>query len=143
MTDLPKRPRTISLVLLLLVVLGAIQLATVVALSRQSALLLDLQVKPDPRLRMIIAVVWTAVFWGSAIALRHKLPATRWLIPLFLALNAFYGMAIRGLFVQVPISGDQWLLHSLFAAALILFAWWALNRDAARYYYLEDKLADA
>jgi ABC-type enterochelin transport system permease subunit len=143
MTDSPKRPRTISLILLLLLILGTIQLATVVALSRQSALLLDLQVKPDPRLRMIIAVVWMALYWGIAIALRQKVSATRWLIPLLLALNALYELVVRGLFAQVPVNGDQWLLNSLFAAAFVLFAWWALNRNAAKTYYLEDKLADA
>jgi hypothetical protein len=135
MTEPPKRPRTISLVLLLLLILGFIQFATVVALSRQSALLLDLQVKPDPRLRMIIAAVWTAVYWSMAIALWRKAAVTRWLIPLFLALNALYEIAILGLFAQVPITGDQWLLYGLFAVALVIFAWWALNRGAAKAYY--------
>jgi hypothetical protein len=121
--------------------MGIIQLATVVALSRQSALLLDLQVKPDPRLRMFMALVWTAVFWVLTIALWRKAVVTRWLIPFFLALYALYELAILGLFTQVPISSDLWLQRSLFAVARVLFTFWALNRDAAKSYFLEDKPA--
>ena len=134
----PKRPRTISLVLLLLIILGIIQAATVVALIRQSALLLDLQVRPDPRLRLLIAAVWMVLFWSLAIALWRKKALTRWLIPLCIAFYALYELAILAVFVQVPISSDRWLQYSFFAVTLVLFAYWALNRSAAKPYFLED-----
>lgn len=137
----PKRPRTISLVLLILLILGIIQAAKVVALTEQSALLLDLQVRPDPRLRLIAAAVWMALFWGIAIALWRRSALTCWLIPALLAVYALYELGILAFFAQVPISSDRWRLYSFFAVALVLFTYWALNRSAARSYYLEDEPA--
>lgn len=142
MRDLPKRPRTITLVLLVLILLGIIQAGKVVALTQQSALLLDLQVKPDPRLLMLTAAVWMVLFWSSAFALWRKTALTRWLIPLLLAAYALYELAILGIFVRIPISMDRWIQNSICAAALVLFALWALNRSAAKTYYLEDGLSD-
>lgn len=133
-----KRPRTISIVLLMLVILGIIQAAKGVALREQSALLLDLQVRPDPRLRFLIAAVWMVLFWSLAIALWRKMAVTRWLTPLLLAFYALYELAILGLFAQVPISSDRWLQYTIVTVALVLFAYWALNRSAANSYYLED-----
>ena len=134
----PKRPRTIALVLLVLVILGIIQAAKVVALNEQSALLLDLQVRPDPRLRLLIAAVWMLLFWCLAIALWRKIVLTRWLIPLLLAFYAVYELAIIGLFAQVPINRAQWLQHTFVAFTFVLFAYWALNKSSAKSYYLED-----
>lgn len=134
----PKRPRTISLVLLVLVILGIIQAAKGVALREQFALLLDLQVRPDPRLRFLIAAVWMVLFWSLAIALWRKMAVTRWLTPLLLAFYALYELAILRLFTQVPISSDRWLQYTIVTVVLVLFAYWALNRSAANSYYLED-----
>jgi hypothetical protein len=142
MKDLPKRPRTISLVLILLVILGFIQVAKVVALNEQSALLLDLQVTPDPRLRMVIAAIWMVVFWVLAIALWRKITWTRWLVPALMALYVVYELAVLRVFAQVPISNERWFLNSFLAVALVSFAFWALNRSAVIPYYLEDEPAN-
>ena len=142
MKDSPKRPRTISLVLLLLIFLGFFQAAKVVALNEQSALLLDLQVTPDPRLRMLIAAIWMVVFWVLAYALWRKIALTRWLVPALIALYAFYELAVLRLFAQVPISSERWILNSFLAIALVSLAFWALNRSAVNSYYLEDEPVD-
>lgn len=134
----PKRPRTIALVFLVLVILGIIQAAKVVALNEQSALLLDLQVRPDPRLRLLIAAIWMLLFWSLAIALWRKIVLTHWLIPLLLAFYALYELALMGLFAQVPINRARWLQHTFVAFTLVLFAYWALNKGTAKSYYLED-----
>lgn len=142
MKDSPKRPRTIFLVIILLIFLGFIQAAKVVALNEQSALLLDLQVSPDPRLRMVIAAIWMIVFWILAVALWRKKTLTRWLVPALIALYVVYELAVLRLFAQVAISGERWFLNSFLAAALVSFAYWALNRSAAIPYYLEDEPAN-
>lgn len=142
MKDSPKRPRTISLILILLIFLGFIQAAKVVALNEQSALLLDLQVTPDPRLRMVIAAIWLMVFWILAFALWRKITLTRWLVPALIALYVVYELALLRLFSQVPISSERWFLNSFIAVALVSFAYWALNRRVIIPYYLEDEPAD-
>jgi hypothetical protein len=139
MRNEPKRYRTVSLVLLLLIVLGFIQAAKVVALREQSALLLDLQVRPDPRLRMLIATVWMVVFWVLAIALWRRIALTRWLVPLIIALHVVYETAILGLFAKVSINSGRWFLYSVMAIALVSFTFWALNRRSNNTYFWEDK----
>jgi hypothetical protein len=141
MSASPNRPRTITLVLWLLIVLGLWQAAKAVALGEQSRLLLDLSVKPDPRLRLVIAVAWMLVFWGLAFALWRRVAATRWLIPLSLALYALYELAILGIFARVSIAEQRWIQYGLITTVSVLFAYWALNRSAAAPYYLEEKTA--
>ena len=128
--------------MLLLILLGFLQLAKVVALNEQSALLLDLQVTPDPRLRMVIAAIWMAVFWILAFALWRKIALTRWLVPLFFALYAIYELAVLGLFAQVSINSERWFLYSFLTVALVLLPYWALNRSTKNPYYSEDEPAD-
>jgi hypothetical protein len=81
------------------------------------------------------------VFWGLAVALRRRIAATRWLVPVSLALYALYELAILGFFAQISIAEERWIQYGLIATASVLFASWALNRGAAAPYYLEDKTA--
>jgi hypothetical protein len=142
MKNAPKRPRLISLVLLLLILLGVTQGAKVVALREQSALLLELQVRPDPRIRMLIAAIWMTVFWVLAITLWRKITLTRWLVPLIIVLHVVYELAILGFFAKVPINNGQWFLYGVMAIALFSFASWALNRKANNSYFWEDESVD-
>ena len=130
------------MVLWLLFFLGLWQAAKAVALSEQLRLLLDLSVKPDPRIRLLFAVIWMLVFWGLALALRRRVGATRWLIPLSLALYALYELTVLGVFAQISVAEQRWIRYSLTATASVLFALWALNRSAAAPYFLEEKTAD-
>lgn len=138
----PRRSFPITLVLLLLIFLGALQIARVVALSEQSALLLELQVKPDPRIRLIAAAGWTVLFWAAAIALWRRIPITRVLAPLLLVCYSLYELVVLALYAQVPISEQRWILYSIIGAVFTLFCYWALNRSAARSYYLEEDPVD-
>jgi hypothetical protein len=141
MKNVPKRPRSLTLVLVLLILLGLIQAAKVVALREQSALLLDLQVRPDPRLRMIIAAVWMIIFWIMAIALWRRIALTRWLVPLVIVMHVVYELAILWLYAQVPISNERWFLYCFVTAVMVSFCAWALNRSANKFYFLEVKPA--
>jgi hypothetical protein len=136
------RPRTITLVLSLLILIGTMQAVKLVALVEQSALLLDLHVVPDPRLRIIGAAVWMASFWVLAVILWRKNSIVRWLVPLFLSLYALFELIILALFAKVPISEQRWIQYGIFAVSFVLFVLWALNRTPARIYYSEEKLAN-
>ncbi len=142
MSASPKRPRTITIVLLLLILLGIWQAAKVVALTGQSRLLLDLNVKPDPRLRLILAAGWMLAFWGLAFALWRKMTATQRLIPILLAVYALYELAILYVFARISISEQRWIQHGLISVVTVVFAYWALNRSATIPFYLEEEPAD-
>ena len=135
MTTKEKRPRSVTITLLGVILLGAWRAAQAFALAQQVTLLLALNIRPDPRLLLIIAVGWMVLFGGSAIALWHRWPFTRWLIPLLLLLYALYELLLQGLFVRITLSGQSWLIRILLYDVAILFAIWSLNRSKARSYF--------
>jgi hypothetical protein len=141
MIEAPRRPRLISLTILGFVLLSALQLWKVVALWQQSALLLELHVRPDPRLRMVVALLWSLIFLGAAIAIWRRNEATRWLAPLLLVGYVAYELAFLALFAQVSINEQRWLLPGLVAGALLVWTIMALNNSAARSYFSEEKTA--
>ncbi len=135
MTTKEKRPRSVTITLLGVILLGAWRAAQAFAMAQQIALLLALNIRPDPRLLLVIAVSWMILFWGSAIALWLKWPFSRWLIPLLLILYALYELVLQGLFVRIPISGQSWLLRILLYSVAVLFAVWSLNRSKTISYF--------
>jgi hypothetical protein len=141
MSESPKRPRLISLTILGLTILGVLELWKVVALTQQSALLLDLQARPDPRLRVVVALIWAAIFFWLAIALWRKKTIVHWLAPLLLAGYAAYELVLIARFAQVSIGQQRWLLYVIVAGAAILWSVWALNNSAARWYFSEEVTA--
>jgi hypothetical protein len=139
MSQSPKRPRTISLVILLMVLLGAAQAVKAVALTKQSALLLDLQVRPDPRVQLLVAAGWAIGFWIVAVLVWRKQAVTRWLAPLLLFVHRLYELAVLALFSQVPVDEQRWIQHSLVTLLLVSYTIYALNRSAARAYFSEER----
>ena len=141
MTTRRKRPLTVTIMLMGVIFLGAWSAAQALAMARQSSLLLALNIKPDPRLLLVISAAWTILFWGSAVALWRRAALTRWLIPLLILLYALYDLLLQGLFVQTPITGQGWLLRILLYDVAILFALYSLNRRAARSYFIATQPA--
>jgi hypothetical protein len=135
MTIKEKRPRSVTITLLGVILLGAWSAAQAFAMVQQVTLLLALNIRPDPRLLLGIAAGWMVLFWGLAIMLWCRWPFTRWLIPLLLLLYALYELVLQGLFVRIPISGQSWLLRILLYSVVVLFAIWSLNRNKARSYF--------
>jgi peptidoglycan/LPS O-acetylase OafA/YrhL len=114
--------------------LGAWNAGKVFALTQQVSLLLNFDVIPDPRLLLLIAGVWMALFWGAAIALWRRQRFTHWLIPLLLLLYALYELILLGFFVRMPEGTQSWLARILLYDLAILFAIWSLNRSESRSY---------
>lgn len=141
MTTEEKRPRSVTITLLGVMLFGAWNAAKAFSMAQQLSLLLALNIRPDPRLLLVIAVIWMALFWGSAIALWRRRSWVRWLIPLLLLLYALVELALQGLFVPIPISGQSWLLRFLLYDSVILFAFWSLNRSKGRAYFVATQPA--
>lgn len=132
-----KRPRSVAFTLVGVIFIGTWYAGELFALIRQSSLLLTLPMTLDPRLRLIMAAVWMVLFWGSAVALWRSKPFTTWFIPLILTLSALYELTLLGLYVQIPETGQGWLIRIWIYAAAILFAAWSLNRGPAKQYFAQ------
>lgn len=106
-----------------------------IAWGRQSHILLALGATPDPRLQLIIAVVWGLVFLGLALALWQRRLFVRRAVPISLILYAVYRLSLLLIFTRVPLDRQGWLLRSLVYLATIVWAQWALNRAGAKAYF--------
>ena len=133
-----KRPRPVTITLMGVMILGAWNAAQVFALSRQTSLLLNFDVNPDPRLLILFAAVWMVLFWGAAIALWRRRSIVQWLIPLLILLYALYELLLLGFYVRIPESAQSWLARILLYNLAILFAFWSLNRGKSRIYFKES-----
>lgn len=134
----PNRPRSVTITLWGVFLLGVWNVARAIALVQQSAVLLTLDVQPDPRLHLIMALVWAIAFLALAFALWQKQPFARQAIPLLLLLYALYELSLLVIFVQSPLARRSWLLNTLAYIETILFAHWALNRSAAQAYFAKS-----
>ena len=143
MTTRKKRPRTVTITLLGVILIGIWSAAQALAMARQIDLYLTLGVKPDPRLLLVFSAAWAVLFLGSAIALFRRISFARWLIPLLIFLYALYELLLQGMFVQAPITLQNWLFRFLLFDVTVLFALWSLNRSAARSYFAAPQSAPA
>ena len=135
MSTKPRRPRSVTITLVGVILIGLWYAGQLFALIQQSSLLLTLNVTLDSRLRLVMAAVWMVLFWGAAVALWRRKAFTSWFIPLLLTLRAIYELTLLGLYVQFPESGQGWLMRTCLYAAMILFAAWSLNRRATKTIY--------
>lgn len=131
----PKRPFTVTLILWGVFLLGVWNVARAIAWARQKSILLALDAIPDPRLRLIVAVVWGVAFLGLSLALWRRWPFVRQAIPIFLLLYAVYQLSLSLFLTQVPLNRQGWFLRAIIYAGAIVFAQWALNRDGAKSYF--------
>ena len=128
-----RRPRSVTLTLWGVFLLGVWNLARALALGQQRDLLQELAAKPDPTLRLVIALVWGAVFLGLVEALRRKRPFTRRLIPLTIMLYTLYEIGLILFFTTA--ARETLALDILTAVGLVAFTGWTLNRTAAAPYF--------
>ncbi len=134
------RPRSVTLVAIGVLFLGLVNIIRALSLFRQSELQLELGVSLDPRLRMILAVLWAIILISMAIILWLRKPATRVAIPVLLTLYVVYRLAIVGIFAESEYARGSQLATAVLYGGAILITIWALNRKTARKYFadLED-----
>jgi hypothetical protein len=133
------RPRTVTLVAIGVLLLGLANIIRAIGLSRQGDLQLELRVSLDPRLRMILALLWAIILISMAIILWLRKPVTRVAIPALLTLYAVYRLAIVGIFAESDYARDSQLTTVVLYGGAILITIWALNRKTARKYFADPK----
>ena len=132
------RQRSVILVVIGVLTLGLVNIVRAVSLYRLSDLQLELGVSLDPRLRMILSIIWAAILIASAIVIWMRKPRTRIVVPVILAVYAIYRLAIIGIYAQSEYARSNQLVTVVLYSGVILFAVWALNRRASRKYFTED-----
>lgn len=130
-----KRPFSVTLALWGVFLLGVWHVGRVITLLNQHALLVSLDIQPNPTVRIILALVWVGLFWGLLIALWQKRPLTRFAIPTTILIYTAYQLIFLLRFTQTTTIQQNLLLHNLFYISLIAFFFWALNRPVAQTYF--------
>jgi hypothetical protein len=129
------RPRSVTLTLWGVFLLGIWNVGRALAISQQRALLQELAAQPDPLIRLLLALVWGVVFFGLGEALRCKRPFTRRFIPLAIALYAFYEFSLLIFFAPTTPAQTTLVFDGLLALLGITVTTWALNRTAVAPYF--------
>jgi DNA-binding XRE family transcriptional regulator len=131
----PSRPLSITLIAWGTFLLGLANGWRAVGLNRQSSILIELEVVPDPRLRLAIALAWAIVFLVLAGMLCFRRRLTRWAIPGLVAVYSLYQMALTVLFFRSPDAARGWPLTVLLSLMVVVGLTWFLNRAANRWYF--------
>ncbi|MBE7532871.1 MAG: hypothetical protein HND44_12900 [Chloroflexi bacterium] len=96
-------------------------------------------IRPAPLWQAAWALVWAALFLGSAWLLRGRRPFTQTIIPLLLFLFGLYTISLRLIFSPLPFAAQGGLVITLFFAATVLLSFWGL-RCARRRHYFQDEI---
>ncbi|MGB3716733.1 MAG: hypothetical protein WA996_20125 [Candidatus Promineifilaceae bacterium] len=131
------RPRSVTLVAVGVLLLGLANIFRALGLSRQSDLQLELGVSLDPRLRMILAVLWAIILISMAVVLWLRKPVARIAIPVLLTLYAVYRLAIVGIFAESEYARGSQLATAVLYGGAILITIWVLNRKPAKEYFAD------
>lgn len=121
------RPRIVHIILWGVLFLALWNLGQAVALFLQLGGLAELSLTPDPRWRLMMAFVWSVLFFAAAILLWRKHPR-RWpLIPLLLAVYGVYKLGIMIAFSNLPPALLPMLAYVVFGG----FSSWAVWKTKA------------
>lgn len=132
------RPRSVTLTLWGVFLLGVWNLGRALALGQQRDLLKELAAQPDPVFRLMMALVWGVIFLGLAEALRRRRPFTRRLIPVLIGLHALYEIGLI-LFFTTTIARETLILDIVLAGGGVAFTAWALLRTAVSHYFIAQE----
>ena len=133
-----KKPKGVTLITWGLLLLGLANIWRSVGLWRQSDMLLELGIGPDPRLRLAISVVWAVLFGASAVTIWTRKRLAQWLVPAALILYGLYKLSLIFIASQSANQDIRIIGNLIFYIALALFAGWVLNRPKARQYFSSD-----
>jgi len=135
--DIPSssRPRSVTMIAVGVLLLGLVNIYRALILFQQTDLQLGLGVSLDPRVRMVIAVIWSIVLIALAAALWIRKPLTRVLVPVLLLVYAIYRLALVGIFAQSAYARESQVPTIVLYGIAIAITGWALNRRAVRRYF--------
>lgn len=120
--------------------LGLVNIYRALILFQQTDLQLGLGVSLDPRVRMVIAVIWSIVLIALAAALWIRKPLTRVLVPVLLLVYAIYRLALVGIFAESAYVRESQIATAVLYGVAIALTSWALNRKAVRGYFEKGKV---
>jgi hypothetical protein len=144
MTDGPeqpyqdRKPKGVTLIAWGLLLLGLANIWRSFGLWRQSDMLLELGIGPDPRLRLAISAAWAVLFGASAVTIWTRKRLAQWLTPGALIFYGLYRLSLIFIASQSANQDIRIIGNLIFYTALILFAGWSLNRPKARQYFSSD-----
>ena len=136
----PSRPRSVTLIAVGVLLLGLVNIYRALILYQQTDFQLGLGVSLDPRVRMVIAVVWSIVLIALAANLWMRKPLTRLLVPLLLLVYAIYRLALVGIFAKSAYVRESQIATVVLYGVAIAFTSWTLNRKAVRGYFVNTKV---
>jgi hypothetical protein len=127
-----KRPISVTITAVGVLLLGAINVWRVVGLIRQLDMLLTLEMTFDPRLQLVVAIGWAILFGVLTIMTWRHRPITKWLVPFALTLYAIFQLLIPLIFAPAAQLNSA---EISFYITIVLFSAWALNRPATQTYF--------
>lgn len=128
------RPRSVTIMLWGVILIGAWNGGRVIVLLQQN-LPAAVHAKLDPRLRLLMALIWVIFFTGTAVALWQKRPFSRHLIPNLILSYALFNLSLLALGIRTPLNRQSWLMEIVLYTGLVLFSYWAMNRPATISYF--------
>ncbi len=108
-----------------------------IGLGQQSELLLTLSASLNPWIGIGLAVFWSIVFIGTAVALWQHRGWTRWMIPLLILMHGIYYLVLVMGFARSAVSRNGWPAIGLLFGLAVLFSIWALYRPSVGWYFKE------
>jgi len=129
------RPRSVTLVIWGVFLLGLANLWRAAGLVRQGDLLRELGAWPDPRLSAVVALVWAFLFVFAALALMNGRSSIRLVTPALLLGYAVYRLGLMWLGSGRSDGNNVSTAAILLYSTATLLTVWALNRRAIRWYF--------
>lgn len=129
------RPRRVTITALGVFLIGVWNGWRAVALAQQNGLLLGLALHPDPRVRLVLALMWAVFFFALAVGIVRR---QRWARPAGLVsilLYALYNLILLVGFVQSAVVRQAWPAWFLLYTAALLFVAWSFYGPGSGAYW--------
>lgn len=130
-----KRPWRVTFLALGVLTLGLLNLWRAVGLAGQVELLTSLGVQLDPRLRLLMALMWALLFGVLAVALWRGWVRGPAALPWALILYALYRLLLLAFYIVSPAAQARWPGVLLAHAAGLALALWATHSAPGRVYF--------
>lgn len=132
---LQKRPRSVTIMVWGVFLLGLANGWRAIGLGQQADLLLALGSSLNPWVGVGLAVFWSGVFITAAAALRQGRTWTQLTIPGLILGHGLYQLILVLSFAQTAHARGVWPVLVLAFGVGFLFSLWALKRPSVRWYF--------
>lgn len=125
----PRRPLSLTITILGIFLLAVWNLWRAWIVAQQSALLMEIGVTLDPRLRLALALAWALIFLLLTVGLWQQREVARILLPATVLLYGGYHLFLL-LFTPAPAARQGWALQLLVLTAAGGWSLWVSLRTA-------------